>query len=335
MSPASFGICVALHATALSIAGVAGVAFIRRPQARATAILILLIILSVAPWVLPVLRNRAPVVAVAKPSAAAREVPEQGDPAIVRLPMWTIASLPVESESSILPPIEPPKDAASPVATVKPATSTPAPFSASRLYVSAAWLWLTGSAVGIVWLLGSGLRLGLWLRRLPGLSDEQWLLIRRHLDGAEIPRSVFRVASDGRGPCVGGIFRPRIVLPLSLLGEKALTQQLRWTLSHESCHWSHGDSRWVWAVALTRSLYWWNPIVHLLAGRWTASREQVCDLQSGEDERTGYCSFLVAMASRASRAGGGLAVTMVRRQRSRSLRRRIVALLNEIGRAHV
>jgi hypothetical protein len=156
------------------------------------------------------------------------------------------------------------------------------------------------------------------------VDDDAWQAIRE-AGGESTPKDVFRISGEESGPCVAGFFKPLVAIPSFLL-ETARRREMRWTLRHEIRHWQGNDSRWSVILELVRASQWWNPLVHLLIARWRMAREQVCDLAASEEDRESYGEFLVAMAARRG-PGNPLAVTMVRRQRLRVLRARIVSLL--------
>jgi hypothetical protein len=86
------------------------------------------------------------------------------------------------------------------------------------------------------------------------------------------------------------------------------------------------DSRWTALIAVSRSLFWWNPFVHHLAKSWAASREEVCDLHAEAAERSGYADFLIRLAARCQ--GSHILAASMASGARRRLQKRLVSFLN-------
>ena len=105
-------------------------------------------------------------------------------------------------------------------------------------------------------------------------------------------------------PLVCGLISPRIYLPTRMdFGNAVL---LRHVLAHEAMHIRRRDN-WMKAVMLAAILlYWYNPLVWLMAKCLASDLEAACDAavlsRCGEDERKGYAYSLLAMAVSASRS---------------------------------
>ncbi|MBQ8332417.1 MAG: M56 family metallopeptidase [Clostridia bacterium] len=89
-------------------------------------------------------------------------------------------------------------------------------------------------------------------------------------------------------PILFGYFRPCILLPLNVNDPEKAAGILR----HELTHWKRGDL-WIKLACLTaQSLHWFNPMVHLAAGRCAREMELSCDEAVldglGERERQAY-----------------------------------------------
>ena len=77
-------------------------------------------------------------------------------------------------------------------------------------------------------------------------------------------------------PCVAGLFRPVILLPLGLAGTLS-PEELRLALAHEMAHVRRGDLALALVPALARALFFFHPIVWLACAEWGMAREEACD----------------------------------------------------------
>lgn len=88
--------------------------------------------------------------------------------------------------------------------------------------------------------------------------------------------NVLRAQSCAGLPALVGLLRPRIVLPADHASRFDSEQQAL-LLAHESSHKQGGDA-WVNAlVALVRTVFWCNPLVHLAESRLRHDQELACD----------------------------------------------------------
>lgn len=77
-------------------------------------------------------------------------------------------------------------------------------------------------------------------------------------------------------PALVGLWRPLIVLPADI-GERFDARQRELMVLHERIHLRRGDA-WVNAFAAAlRAVFWFNPLVHLCAGRLRHDQELACD----------------------------------------------------------
>ena len=77
-------------------------------------------------------------------------------------------------------------------------------------------------------------------------------------------------------PFLCGIFRPRIVLPASLLSQ-AESSQLRAVLTHELVHCQRCDTLVGWLQVIAQSLFWFHPLVWWANSQLRHQRECACD----------------------------------------------------------
>jgi bla regulator protein blaR1 len=145
---------------------------------------------------------------------------------------------------------------------------------------------------GPVWLLGAwGVGSALFLLYLAGL---QYTFLRR-LGALSHSRGMLRAASSAGCPALVGIFRPKVILPVDFEARYTLEEQSL-ILAHESTHLRHQDALWNALVALIRSLFWFNPLVHLGASRFRVDQELACDaavIRSYPNSRRAYAAAML------------------------------------------
>ncbi|MBV8758712.1 MAG: M56 family metallopeptidase [Deltaproteobacteria bacterium] len=111
-----------------------------------------------------------------------------------------------------------------------------------------------------------------------------------------IGRTQVLIGPPSSGPHVVGVFRPRIIVPPSLVADPAM---LRAALFHELAHVQRRDSLArvleVWASAVM----WWNPVARFVLRRLDAAREAACDAYALDHgiERPAYARLLLQMAT--------------------------------------
>ena len=99
------------------------------------------------------------------------------------------------------------------------------------------------------------------------------------------------------GPCLVGVLRPYIALPLTLKEEDLLA-----VLTHELCHKKAGDSWWGLVRNACCAVHWFNPLVWLAARLSRSDQEMACDERvirpMSDEERIRYASTLALNAAR-------------------------------------
>lgn len=297
MTLSSYLANVAFHALLLSVIVTLSLLCFGQPARRAALALAGVVAVAALPWLSALLptAKREPSARLAIPDATAST-------------SWRVFTIPAD-DFTISPP---------------PSTGATPSFTLPSAWTLAAWTWLAGSAMAFA-AIGCGL-----------LKLHRWRSSFRHLDPDEathlalvLPSGLaleqIRLSTTSGSPCVTGFIRPLLVIPSELL-ESSSRQELAWILRHEQCHLMGRDSHWTPLIALSRSLFWWNPFVHHLAKRWAAAREEVCDLHAESAERANYGDFLIRMAA-ACKGPHMLAAPMVGGAKRR-LRKRLVSFLN-------
>ena len=136
---------------------------------------------------------------------------------------------------------------------------------------SASWvqalllLWLAGSALALLVLLGRYLALRLALRH-----DAR--------DAATYAREVsaLRIRRHGAGPALLWAPRPLLLLPPDF-EQRFDAAQRREVLQHECCHHAHGDAWWNLLAALLAVLFWWHPLLPWVRRAYALDQELACD----------------------------------------------------------
>ncbi len=160
-------------------------------------------------------------------------------------------------------------------------------------------LWLTGALLWVALRVAGAIN----FRRL--LARQSSLIELPKQLSAMIPQRLQRrapqfFATDVAGtPFVTGLFRPQVYLPSDFLHRFKLEEQ-RWVVQHELTHAARHDL-WVQALwELLRSVFWFNPIVHLGAGAMQDDQELSCDQAvlrgSNDDDRYTYGRALLVGA---------------------------------------
>jgi len=131
--------------------------------------------------------------------------------------------------------------------------------------------WLAGVAWALMRLLVA--RAGLLRIVTASRRSRELEQVHRNL----IPAGVQILVSPSFGPAAIGILRPKIVLPQGMT--RALpADALRAVLLHESTHHRRRDVHVLLVQRLVEAVFWWNPVVRLLATASDAAREVACDI---------------------------------------------------------
>jgi beta-lactamase regulating signal transducer with metallopeptidase domain len=176
------------------------------------------------------------------------------------------------------------------------------------LLATAGWIWLAGTAAGLVRLLLAAAGLQRWHARS--------LSIRRE-DGVDV-----RELPGLSSPVAAGVFRKTIFVPVSSRVWSSATWRM--VMAHERGHHLRHDPLRRWIAELAVAAYWFNPLVWWMARRLEFQCECACDasvLAQGEDARA-YGDLLCDMASPARRSPHAIAMA----QRS-SLEQRVKRLI--------
>ena len=163
-------------------------------------------------------------------------------------------------------------------------------------------IWLAGCMVFAVRLAGASLALRrrLLACRLVADTSLQEMLdsICRALGVRRRP--VLLVTPETVSPFVAGVFRPRIVVPESLLTGSS-RGRLRQVFAHELAHVQRGDLAANWFLLAARVLHWFNPAACWAVRSMQAEREAACDQIAlatlAGTERGHYAETIMELAS--------------------------------------
>lgn len=185
--------------------------------------------------------------------------------------------------------------------TPKPAepaiTPTPAGTRSIPVMEAVGWCWAAGTALFLLWQLGSylALRAKLSRSRRP-LTDEAILAVLERESaaaGRQKPLPVYTAAVGS--PMIVGAIKPTLLLPKLELS----TEQLSLVFRHELIHYSRRDIWYKLLLMLANAIHWFNPMVWLMVYAADRDLELSCDeaVVAGRDEayREEYGRCLLAV----------------------------------------
>lgn len=193
--------------------------------------------------------------------------------------------------------------------TPKPAepaiTPTPAGTRSIPVMEAVGWCWAAGTALFLLWQLGSylALRAKLSRSRRP-LTDEAILAVLERESAAAGLRKPLPVYTAAVGsPMIVGAIKPTLLLP-----EMELTaEQLSLVFRHELIHYRRRDIWYKLLLMLANAIHWFNPMVWLMVYAADRDLELSCDeaVVAGRDEayreEYGRCLLAVVRAGMSRR----------------------------------
>ena len=193
--------------------------------------------------------------------------------------------------------------------TPKPAepaiTPTPAGTRSIPVMEAVGWCWAAGTALFLLWQLGSylALRAKLSRSRRP-LTDEAILAVLEKESaaaGLKKPLPVYTAAVGS--PMIVGAIKPTLLLPELELS----TEQLSLVFRHELIHYRRRDIWYKLLLMLANAIHWFNPMVWLMVYAADRDLELSCDeaVVAGQDEayreEYGRCLLAVVRAGMSRR----------------------------------
>jgi beta-lactamase regulating signal transducer with metallopeptidase domain len=108
------------------------------------------------------------------------------------------------------------------------------------------------------------------------------------------------VTPEEISPCLVGTWRPRLVVPESLVTEHSAAR-LQHVLAHELAHVRRGDLWTNWLLLIARTVHWFNPLAWWTIRELQAEREAACDELAlaalGEADRPAYAATIIELAA--------------------------------------
>lgn len=168
-------------------------------------------------------------------------------------------------------------------------------------------IYLIGLALVALWLIYRNVRFyrALSRGRVGTLSDEQAARYRGLCAAHNIKPVPVHLIDPLPAAGLVGVFRPRIVLPLTTPPD-----EMDMTLSHELCHLKSRDNLWSLLRLVCCAVHWFNPLVWMAASMSRTDLEMKCDDAvtdtMDEQQKETYAKVLVQSAARKPAIGMAL-----------------------------
>lgn len=107
----------------------------------------------------------------------------------------------------------------------------------------------------------------------------------------------------GTAPMLVGVWRPRILIPKSLLGTIG-PKELRLVLAHELAHVARHDLLWNLLVVVVRVCFFFHPLVWIGQSRYALDQEMACDQLALRTTRSGIKDYGNLLLKCSSASGG-------------------------------
>ncbi len=108
-----------------------------------------------------------------------------------------------------------------------------------------------------------------------------------------------RMSRQTESPLLLGVWRPTIVLPAGV-EEEFDEGEVRLMMAHELAHAKRHDLAWNWVPTVAGWLFFFHPLVWLMAHRWSEAQEAACDelvIQRQAAQPADYGRLLVKLAA--------------------------------------
>lgn len=167
-----------------------------------------------------------------------------------------------------------------------------------------------------IWLAGSIISLGLWLRHaldrvqpLRVADEREAHALQRAVTGMRVTGRVdLRIVTNFHAPGVRGVWRSCLILPQDL-ADNLEPSELEAILAHELVHLRRRDNFWAAAVRVIVSLFWLHPLLWWLERRLLIERECACDehVLAGGAARSDYIAGILKVCRMAYEGAHGYA----------------------------
>lgn len=165
-------------------------------------------------------------------------------------------------------------------------------------------VWAAGASVLLAWYLLTGLVVRRALRDAEPV-DRSWYMLERDLRARiGLRHAVPLLKSDRTSTAVTtGVFYPMVILPIH--ADQWSPERRRLVLSHELAHVKRRDGLIEFLASLSLVIYWFNPLVWMVAARSRIERERDCDNAVLNDgvRPSEYASLLLDIAADVSGLG--------------------------------
>lgn len=147
--------------------------------------------------------------------------------------------------------------------------------------------------IKFIWFIGA-IIIGIWLIGINFLFNRQLRKMRKPYFIMDYKLPVYLVEHIA-SPCLFGIIHPTVYLtPKAVEKENS-----RYVLTHELCHYYHGDHIWSILRSICFAIWWWNPLVWAAVILSKQDSELACDeaviKQIGKDNYLKYAQTLIDM----------------------------------------
>lgn len=190
-------------------------------------------------------------------------------------------------------------------------------------------IWAIGALAVMIWNIAGYTRFKRTVQRtMVRVTDAHFLAIlekcRQEVHVRATPR--LYTSASVASPILLGILHPAIVLP-----DRQLTDNdLRYALLHELTHARRQDGLLKWIAAIAASIHWFNPLAYVMQYELNHSCELSCDetvtRQFSTDDRRGYGSMLLAVASMTGAPSPAMFSAMV--EDKRNLKERLGVIMS-------
>src|SRR5450759_4283139 len=277
-------------------------------------------------WLLVVLRLLLPLApTVAVPSGALPAILTRSTSSAAT-PVPTTTSPVGTTPGTLLPTGEPATSTETSPQTLPAATGVGTTWPASTLLLL---IWAIGALAVMIWNIAGYTRFKRTIQRtMVRVTDAHFLAIledcRQEVHVRATPR--LYTSASVASPILLGILHPAIVLP-----DRQLTDNdLRYALLHELTHAQRQDGLLKWVAAIAVSIHWFNPLAYVMQYELNHSCELSCDetvtRQFSTDDRRGYGSMLLAVASMTGAPSPAMFSAMV--EDKRNLKERLGVIMS-------
>jgi beta-lactamase regulating signal transducer with metallopeptidase domain len=202
-------------------------------------------------------------------------------------------------------------------------------FSPNHILIA---IWIIGSLACLIKLIISHLCFSLSARNYPAICEEKPNAILRQIASQYKKPVNFHLCYSAtlNSPSLFGIFRPRIIVPMTTMSDK----EWHYIISHEVAHYYNKDLAIKLLVEIFIAIYWWNPLLYLMKRRLNNMIEINVDIgitkNWEEGQRLEYLEFLALLPQRKNLARADYLATFENGNKS-ALTQRIQLMLDSLS----